>query len=321
MSTNDVTTADVATLGTIETERPALRKAAEAKTATAAHGKVELKKKIGIAAAVLAALGAGYYGYQSFVYTSTDNATIEGKTTLLSPRVGGIVVSSLVEENQVVKQGQVLARIRSVEYENALNQARAERESLAAELKNAERAYLRTQALVKQGAMTQERLDAAEAQFHSLTQRLKAAESQVSQAELNLADTEIVAPADGTIAKKSFEVGMMAQPGQPLMGFVAGNERWATANFKETEMKGIAPGKEAEVEVDAISGRTFHGVVESISPSTGAIFSLLPPDNATGNFTKVVQRVPVRVKLTGLSSEDVTLLQAGLSAEVTVRVR
>jgi membrane fusion protein (multidrug efflux system) len=114
---------------------------------------------------------------------------------------------------------------------------------------------------------------------------------------------------------------MMAGAGQPLFGFVSSDERWATANFKETEMKGVTPGKEAEIEVDAISGKKFEGVVESISPSTGATFSLLPPDNATGNFTKVVQRVPVRVKLINLSPEDIQLLQAGLSAEVKVKIR
>jgi membrane fusion protein (multidrug efflux system) len=196
----------------------------------------------------------------------------------------------------------------------------SDRDALEAESKAAEKSYVRTVALLKQGASTQERLEAVEAQYKSLQRKTKSADAQVEQAKLNLADTEIKAPADGTIAKKSVELGMMASAGQPVFGFVASDERWATANFKETEMKGISVGKTATIEVDAISGRTFEGVVESISPSTGATFSLLPPDNATGNFTKVVQRVPVRVRLIHLSADDIAFLQAGLSAEVRVKL-
>jgi membrane fusion protein, multidrug efflux system len=269
---------------------------------------------------IVAALAVSYAVYNSYYYVSTDNAEIDAKSTYLSPRVGGIVTEVDVNENQQVKAGQVLAHIRPDEYQNALKQATAERDSVSANLKAAERSYNRATQLLKQGASTQERLDSAEAQFKSLEAKLLSLDSQLDQAKLNLADTEIKAPADGTIARKSVELGMLATAGQPIFGFVASDERWATANLKETEMKGVVPGKHASVEVDAVSGRKFDGIVESVSPSTGATFSLLPPDNATGNFTKVVQRVPVRVKLVNLSAEDIQLLQAGLSAEVTIRV-
>lgn len=287
---------------------------------TAAKLRALSKRQLATTAAIVAALATSYLGYHSYVYVSTDNASIEAKATFLSARVGGLIVSADAEENQSVKAGQVLAKIRPIEYQNALDQAEADRASLVAQVKNAELSYRRGESLFKQGAMTQERRDAAEADFRSLAQKVKSADTRVEQAKINLADTEIKAPTAGKIARKSFEVGMMANPGQPLLGFVAGGERWATANFKETEMKGVTAGKHAEVSVDAIAGRTFTGIVESISPSTGATFSLLPPDNATGNFTKVVQRVPVRVKLVDLSDEDIELLQTGLSAEVTVKL-
>jgi membrane fusion protein (multidrug efflux system) len=142
----------------------------------------------------------------------------------------------------------------------------------------------------------------------------------VNEAKLNLGYTKIVAPEDGTVGRKSFEVGMLATAGQPLLGFVSNTERWVTANLKETDMDNIAVGKKATVEVDAISGKTYEGEVESISPATGATFTLLPPDNATGNFTKVVQRVPVRIKLLNLKENDIDRLQSGLSAEVKIRI-
>ena len=278
------------------------------------------KKSAIVGASILAVTLLSYLGYQSYMYVSTDNASIEAKSTFLSPRVGGLVTEVSVNENQNVKAGQLLARIRPSDYQNALDQVESDRDALQAELNAAGKSYDRTVRLLKQGASTQERLDTVEAQFRSLQRKLKSVDAQVEQAKLNLADTEIKAPADGTIAKRSIELGMMAGAGQPVFGFVASDERWATANFKETEMKGISVGQSAVIAVDAISGRKFEGVVESISPSTGATFSLLPPDNATGNFTKVVQRVPVRVKLVHLSAEDIQLLQAGLSADVRVKL-
>ena len=124
---------------------------------------------------------------------------------------------------------------------------------------------------------------------------------------------------DGFIAKKSVEIGQLIAPGIPLIGFVGAEERWVIANFKETEIDKIHVGNEAHVDVDAIPQKTFKGKVVSLSAATGATFSLLPPDNATGNFTKVVQRIPVKIALENLSDQDIAELRAGLSAEVKVR--
>ena len=260
-----------------------------------------MKKLIlGVIVLGIAAIAA-HYIRESYLYVSTNNATIEAKTTLLSSQVGGTIETVNVEDNQVVTAGQVLARLRPVNYRNALTMSRAEYASLEAQQRSAEINYKRSLSLYKEGAETKERLDSAQAQFNSLTEQLKASGAAVKQSQENVSDTEIKAPANGRVAKKSFEIGMSVNPGQPLLGFVVGDDRWVVANFKETELSGIEPGKKARIRVDAISGKTFEGVVDSISPSTGAAFSLLPPDNAVGNFTKVVQRVPVKIKLINLS--------------------
>jgi membrane fusion protein (multidrug efflux system) len=280
----------------------------------------DTKKKVAAAGGAVLLLGIGYLAYQSYFYVSTDNAQVGASATMLSPKVSGIIVRADVEENQKVKAGQVLAEVKPDDYQNMVEELQSDMQAMAAQLKGAQSNYARTLELFKKGASTQERLDAAEASYRSMDQKLKSAQAQVDEAKLNLAYTKIVAPVDGKVGKKSFELGMLAMAGQPLMGFVAGNERWITANLKETDMDNIAVGKKAYVSVDAISGREFEGVVESISPATGATFSLLPPDNATGNFTKVVQRVPVRIKLLNLSEKDIDRLQIGLSADVKIRV-
>ena len=112
----------------------------------------------------------------------------------------------------------------------------------------------------------------------------------------------------------------MVQPGQPLMTVVPLGDVWVTANLKETQTRDLRPGDPVEVEVDAYPGRTFHGRLQSISPATGARFSLLPPDNATGNYTKVVQRIPVRVRFEG-ARDAAHPLRPGMSATVRIKAR
>jgi membrane fusion protein (multidrug efflux system) len=147
------------------------------------------------------------------------------------------------------------------------------------------------------------------------------AESALSLARLQVEYTVIRAPSAGRVAKKTVEVGQRLQPGQPLMAVVSDNV-WVVANFKENQLRTLRVGEPVEVEVDAIKGRTLRGTVESFSPGTGARFALLAPDNATGNFTKIVQRMPVKIVLdeksvAGLSDR----LVPGLSVLVTVSVR
>jgi len=150
--------------------------------------------------------------------------------------------------------------------------------------------------------------------------KIDAARAARDAAALQLSYSVIVAPMDGVVAKKSVEVGQLVQPGQPIMSVVPLSDVWVTANLKETQTRDLKPGDEVEVEVDAYPGRTFHGRLQSISPATGARFSLLPPDNATGNYTKVVQRIPVRIRFDGREDPQHPL-RPGMSAFVRIKAR
>ncbi len=169
----------------------------------------------------------------------------------------------------------------------------------------------------------QRNADAARQQVISAGAGLTAADARVAasrasrdQMALQLSYTRILAPQTGVVAKRSVEVGQLVSPGQPLMSIVPLSSVWVSANLKETEVRDVHPGDVVDFEVDAYPGHTFHGTVESISPATGARFSLLPPDNATGNFTKVVQRIPVRIAVT--AQDPQRPLRPGMSANVTI---
>ena len=279
------------------------------------------KKAILTVVGVIAILLAIHFIYDHFTYVSTDNAQVGAHMTMLSSRVNGTIKTVLVEENQSVKAGTVLAQVDTSDYNNASDAAEAQVASLQARFHEAETNLKRSNELFKTQAISKERYDSAVAGYKEVSARIKAAQAQLEQAQLNVSYTQLKAPTDGTIARKSVEPGQFVPAGQPLFGFIEGSERWITANLKETEIEKVTPGRKAEVDIDAIPGKTFQGEVESLGPSTGAVFSLLPPDNATGNFTKVVQRVPVRVKLMNVSAQDVIQLKAGLSAVVAIRIR
>ena len=237
---------------------------------------------------------------------------------LLAPKVPGYIVKVNVSDGAKVKQGDVLVQIDQRDFQNSLAQIKNDLVSMEARKKDAERNFHRLQELYSKGAVSQQQFDTVKTTFSEVKAKYDAVAAQVSQAELNLENTQIKAPADGVIAKSSAEVGQLAAPGAALVGFVGSEDRWITANFKETEIKNIKIGAAVEISVDALN-TSFQGEVESISAATGATFALLPPDNATGNFTKVVQRVPVKIKFLKLSEQDKELLKAGLSAEVKVR--
>ena len=138
----------------------------------------------------------------------------------------------------------------------------------------------------------------AQAGVRLATARLQAAQAARDNAALQLEYTNVTAPAAGIVSKKQVEPGQLVQAGQPLFTVVADTGVFITANFKETQLSDIRVGQPVEIEVDAYQGGTALGCVESVSAATGSKFALLPPDNATGNFTKVVQRIPVRIRVT-----------------------
>ena len=151
--------------------------------------------------------------------------------------------------------------------------------------------------------------------------QVQEAQAKLDQAKLNLSYTKIVAPTAGIITRKSVEINQNVAPGQNLTMLVSLEGLWVTANFKETQLRKMAAGQPVEIEVDS-TGKTYHGKVTQIGGATGSVLSLFPPENATGNYVKVVQRVPVRVDFTDLASEDPNHeLRPGLSVEPKVRVK
>lgn len=162
-----------------------------------------------------------------------------------------------------------------------------------------------------------EQVIASSAALTAAQAKVAAARAVRDMAANQLADTRIVAPVSGTIAGKNAEYGQLIAAGQLLLSIVPLGDIWITANLKETDLRGVKPGDAVAVDVDAYTGRQFPAEVESISPATGARFALLPPDNATGNFTKVVQRVPLRIRIKQ-SDDPEHLLRAGMSVEVTI---
>jgi membrane fusion protein, multidrug efflux system len=160
-------------------------------------------------------------------------------------------------------------------------------------------------------------VNTAEAGVRVANARTMAARAAAANSQLQLDYTRIVAPASGEVSRKQVEVGQLVAPGQPLMSIVADTGVWVTANFKETQLAKIRPGQPVEFEIDAYGGCVAEGKVASVSGATGAKFALLPPDNATGNFTKVVQRVPVRIAVTKPCAGNHPL-RPGLSAVVHV---
>lgn len=160
-----------------------------------------------------------------------------------------------------------------------------------------------------------------EAEITRAAAALKQAQADLALAELQLTYTEVRAPADGVVSKRAVEIGQVVQVGQPLLAIVPLHEVWVVANFKETQLARVRPGMPVDVEIDSYPGKRFSGVVESISAGTGSRFSLLPPENATGNWVKVVQRVPVKILLDTREAGNPQPLRAGMSAVVTIRVK
>ena len=187
--------------------------------------------------------------------------------------------------------------------ESKLAQARAGEDQAHAEMQTAQTGPSQIAAI---------KAKAAQAEAHA-----QQARATLAQAELNLQYATVKAPVRGVVSKKGINVGQVVQGGQPLLAIVQIDDVWVTANFKETQLKDMRPGQRTEIAVDAYGGRTYTGKVDSIAGATGARFSLLPPENATGNFVKVVQRVPVKIVLDpGQDPEH--LLRPGMSVTPTV---
>jgi membrane fusion protein (multidrug efflux system) len=328
-----------------------------------------------VVVAALAAFGLHWWTVGRFI-ESTDDAYVRADSSVITPRVGGEVLSVHVSDNQAVHSGDVLVEIDPRDYAAHLANARAAVDaaqaalaSNAAQLKLQQQMIVQAQAtvvaaeadqerfdkewqradqLVKEGVATTQRRDAAmaenkaahanvdkanaalaaanqqtvayEADGRRLQGQIDAQLAAVKLAQIDLDGTTIRAPIDGTVGDLAARVGERIAPGQRLLTLVPLSAVYVEANFKETQLTHITPGQLVQVKVDAFPGQTLSGRIDSLSPASGAEFSLLPPQNATGNFTKIVQRVPVKIAL----QLDETMrgrLRPGMSVEARVDTR
>lgn len=205
-----------------------------------------------------------------------------------------------------------------------LAQAQREVERAQVELRSQRQAIKRAEARVDEARQllagseaNRQNVAIKQAQVEVMRAVLQQQEADLAYAKLQQDYTTLRSPAAGVIAKKNVEIGQVIQAGRPLLAIVPLHHVWVEANFKETQLEHMQTGQKAIIKVDAYPGATFQGRVESISPGTGAIFSLLPPENATGNFVKVVQRVPVKIILDGTTSDE-TILRPGMSVVATI---
>ncbi len=327
----------------------------------------------------LAGLGFGAkVWYHSTHYVETENAYIAGHVTPVSSRISGVVTRVLVEDNQSVKAGDVIAeldpadqrvKVEQIEAQIASAQqqvlqaeaqvAQVKAQSLAAgaqvaqseallvrarqdadrygqlysttmkavskaevDAANAGRAGAIADVAARRGnvAAVEAQVAAAAASREVVKSQIKVLQAQLKDARQQLGYNNIVAPVAGRLGRRSVEVGARLQPGQQLAAIVQ-DEVWVTANFKETQLAGLQPGQAVKVVVDALPKNVMTGRLDSFSPASGNQFSLLPADNATGNFTKIVQRVPVKIVL---RKEDVAKLAGrlvpGMSAMVEIEL-
>jgi len=341
---------------------------------------VTIKRLLAALAVTLGVTAATTFGVRYWqvgrFQVETDDAYVQADSIIIAPRVPGYIAEVLVNDNQPVKEGQVLARIDDRDLRTALDQASADRgaaehkvANLAAQLQlqqsliseaeaqlaSAEAAASfaaqdqkryadlahtgagsvqqaqQTQSLLLQRAADLQRARATLTSSRQQVDVLRTAQSEAKaalahaqaveqQARLNLSYATIVAPEDGTIGARTLRVGQYVQAGTQLMAVVPLHAVYVVANYKETQLTDVRPGQPVDIEVDTFPGQTVHGVVDSIAPASGQEFALLPPDNATGNFTKVVQRIPVKVMLRD-DSALAGLLRPGMSVEPTIDTR
>jgi membrane fusion protein (multidrug efflux system) len=335
-------------------------------------------RRLLLAAAALGIVAAaGVYGYDWWTVgrfqVETDDAYVAADSVIVSPKISGYLAQVLVQDNQKVHAGDVLARIDDRDDRTALDQARAEVAAAQADIVNLQQeieqqtltiAQARTLVAADQAAATfadqqlrryaelartgagtvqqsqqyqadtQERQatlahdqagigvalkqsDVLRAQLAKAQATLAQRQAAAHQAELNLSYTTITAPLDGTVGVRTLRVGQYVQAGTQLMALVPLQAVYVTANYKETQLTDVRPGQPVGIGVDMFPGTVVHGHVDSIAPAAGQEFSLLPPDNATGNFTKIVQRIPVKIVI---DAHDplAGLLRPGMSVEPTI---
>ncbi len=302
---------------------------------------------------VLVVVGLWYWVH-SARYQDTDNAYVVADQVSIAPQISGRVTQVPVSQNQSVTPGQLLLQIDPQPFQIALEQATANLENVRNEIgaqqaslagAEAHAAYLQREVnrktnLVKQDVVAASKLDDLRTQLTEAQQQIAQIRASLSgnpdlpytqqasykqalaardQAALELTYTTVKAPAAGVVTEVDIKPGDVVAAGHPVFALVMSGKRWIEANFKETQLTHVHVGQPVEVSVDTYSGHTWKGTVESIAPGTGSVFSVLPAQNATGNWVKVVQRIPVRIAIQ--VDPDGPDLRAGMSAEVNIDTR
>lgn len=274
-----------------------------------------------------------YFNLRGFI--STDDAFIDGDRVSLAAKMLGRITSLAVDEGDRVSKEQLLVQLDDSDLQAQKTQAEANldlaRQSVALSRVNLQKAqddYNRGTTQFKSQIITQEKydhiskaLDMARAQYGIELARVKTADAQLGVIQTQIQNTRIAAPFSGVVAKKWALVGDVVQPSQPILTINDNENVWVTANFEETKLASIHPGDPVQISVDAYGDSEFEGNVILIGAAAAAEFSLIPPNNASGNFTKVTQRVPVKISIRPVSNQqgDPPLLLPGMSVEVRVR--
>lgn len=252
-------------------------------------------------------------------YLTTDNAYVNANVVQMSARVTGKVEKLYVRNNQYVKQGDRLFDIDAALFQSAVDSARAQVAVSEAELTKADITASRTIKLVNTHFVSPQAGDEVTANLKAAEAQVNFAKAKLQDALLNLSYTTITAPVNGWVTNLTLRDGDTVAAYQPLFALIDESEFWVDANFKETEMENLKPNQIADIYTDLYPDHLFHGYVETISGGTGSVFSLLPPQNATGNWVKVTQRIPVKVRITDPTSTYP--LRIGQSATVTIHLR
>jgi membrane fusion protein, multidrug efflux system len=288
---------------------------------------------------LIAALGFGaWYWYQNLRgFVSTDDAFIDANKVSISSKVLGRIVVLTVDEGDRAKQGALLVRLDETDLRSQVEQARASlafaQESLPLAKLNVDRAsddFARADLQFKGAVITKEQyvhaqqaLDAAKAEYAIAVSKIAVAKAQVGVVETQLENMTLVAPFDGIVAKRWLLPGDVVQPGQPILTIYDTRLIWVAANLEETKLERVKLQDRVEINVDTYPGHAFWGKVGLIGDYTAAQFSLIPPNNASGNFTKVTQRVPLKIYLDAETPETrpAVPLRPGMSVEIKIRVR
>ncbi len=289
-------------------------------------------------ALTVAASGGGYYTYWKRIgsrYVSTDNAYTAAEVAVVTAQIDGPVAAVNVVDSQQVKRGDVMIVIDDTDAKLALRQAEADlarmQAQVAATASDVERSGIdlqRRQALVASGSVSGDELTKvingasnARASLNAARAAVAQAQARVDKARVDLGRTVIRSPVDGVIARREVQLGQRVQPSTPLLDVVPVTEMYVNANFKEVQLKKVHPGQSVDLESDLYGHKVaFHGVIEGFNGGTGAAFALIPAQNATGNWIKVVQRLPVRIRL---NPDELAAhpLRVGLSMDATVDLR